>query len=325
MPSSDSESKRPAVTERTVRIVRWTLLGIVVAVLLLIFAVPRKVPAAASLADPNEAFIDRAGLVSSTFARQWAGALLNDPLFEFVIYTDARPPEGDVVGWTTSTASEWKIGKAKEERGLVLFVFKEPRIARVEVGYGLEGKLTDARMRRLLEDNLSQPFAVGQFERGFDAFIKAVRDELGGAAASARAMEAWVKEPSPGVVASILAGYQRLPRMVVAVVSAYLEAEYLSRFVILVFTTITLGIAALGLGALVNTVWRLARIPAIRREYSSAAARIQALKLGEIIIGPFAFAICFALVGVVLMNAEDFLGRRGNFSGAGAGIVWPAG
>jgi len=27
----------------------------------------------------------------------------------------------------------------------------------------------------------------------------------------------------------------------------------------------------------------------------------------------------------VLMNAEDFLGRRGNFSGAGAGIVWPAG
>ncbi len=42
---------------------------------------------------------------------------------------DARPPTGDVAPWTMRAASDWKVGAAKNDTGLVLFVFTEPWIA----------------------------------------------------------------------------------------------------------------------------------------------------------------------------------------------------
>jgi hypothetical protein len=72
------------VTPRQIRIARWTLLGLLAAVLLLIFAVPRTPGPPPSPAQPDQAFVDRVGLVSPRFAREWAGALLVDPRFELV-------------------------------------------------------------------------------------------------------------------------------------------------------------------------------------------------------------------------------------------------
>ena len=82
--------------------------------------------------------------------------------------------------WAIQTATDWKIGTSKNDTGLVLFVFTEPRLARIDVGYGLEDRLTDARVRQLLEAHLAPAFARGQYERGFDALIIALRHELGG-------------------------------------------------------------------------------------------------------------------------------------------------
>ena len=60
------------------------MLAIVVTVLLLIFAVPRRAAPPPSPAQPDQAFVDRIGLVSPKFAREWAGGLLNDPRAEIV-------------------------------------------------------------------------------------------------------------------------------------------------------------------------------------------------------------------------------------------------
>lgn len=319
------------ITPRQIRIVRWTLLGIIAAVLLLVFAVPRTPPPPPSPAQPEQAFVDRISLVSPNFAREWAGSLLNDPRAEIVIYVDAKPPEGDLQTWTIQSASDWKIGSAKNDTGLVLFVFKEPRLARIEVGYGLEGTFTDARVRQLLEAHLVPAFGQGQYERGFDALIKGLRDELGGDAGMARAAEAAVKVKDPRFSEQIVPAFKRLPRMYSATLNNFRTEGPGARIAILVFVAVGLGIVAFGLGAAVNTIWRVATIPAKLRERKGralaspeAAVKLAGdLKLFEIVMGVAAFGICFAMTVVVLLFAEGLLTRSGSFSGAGAAIVWP--
>jgi hypothetical protein len=40
-------------------------------------------------------------------------------------------------------------------------------------------------------------------------------------------------------------------------------------------------------------------------------------------MGIAGFLICFAMIVIVLLFAEDLLTRKGNFGGGGAEMVWP--
>jgi uncharacterized membrane protein YgcG len=317
---------------RVVRMVRWSLLAVVVVVLLLIFAIPRRPPPPPSPAQPDQAVIDRVGFVSAAWARQTAGALLNDPRAEIVVYIDTAP-EGALAPWTVQASTDWKIGAAKEDTGLVIFIFPDVRIARVEVAYGLEGRFPDARVRQLLEARLIPYFGRGDYEGGLDAFLKAVRDELGGDAGLARAAEAAVKVPAPQWPEMVMSAFQRGPRMISATARNYLEGAPSERIVILVFVAVALGILALDVALAANTIWRLATLPRNWRGSKARAAPFKNadrfsqfcsdIKLVEIVMGVAGFLICFAMIVVVLLFAEDLLTRKGNFGGGGAEMVWP--
>ncbi|MFO1314945.1 MAG: TPM domain-containing protein [Burkholderiales bacterium] len=317
-PSPDAD------TSRTKRIARVSLAVWAVVVLLLIFAVPRSAPPPASLANPNEAFVDRAGIVSPAFARSWAGALLNDDRAEIAIYVDRKPPEGDVGAWAIQTASDWKIGASRNDTGLVLFVFTEPRIARIDVGYGLEDRLTDARIRQLLETHLAPAFAAGRYEQGFDALIFAIRKELGGddaASIHARAAEARRRADVPWIT-QMATALARVPRVSMAVGRAFLEGHAVERLTIVVAGSVALGVAAVGLVMAVATVWSLVTIPARVRARGGGGVAIAAAAF-QIAMGAVVVFLCLSLVALVMLAAESYFTREGRFSGAGAMIVWP--
>jgi uncharacterized membrane protein YgcG len=65
----------------------------------------------------------------------------------------------------------------------VLFVFVAERVARIEVGYGLEGALPDADTRRILDAQLAPHFARGEYRDGIagtlSAMCEAVEREYG--------------------------------------------------------------------------------------------------------------------------------------------------
>jgi uncharacterized membrane protein YgcG len=315
------------ISPRMVAIARGSLLALVVAVLLLVFAVPRWEPPPATLADPDEAFIDRAGLVSPDFARQWAGGLLNDDRAQIVIYVDRKPPEGELAEWAIRTATEWKIGAAREDTGLVLFVFTEPRLARIDVGYGLEARLTDARVRQLLETHLAPAFAQREYEKGFDALLFAIREEIGGndaASIHARAAAARERDDVPWFAQAIPA-LQRTPRVVAAVFREYMESDASPRLAILVASGVVLAIVAFGVAVAGNTLWRLATLPAaIRVRKASGGPAAIGVSVFEIVMGAGMFLVCLTLVMFVLLAADSLFTRKGTFSGAGAAIVWPA-
>ncbi len=315
------------MSARQVKVIRWSLLAFVAVVVLLIFAVPRSPPPPPSLAHPDQAFVDRVGIVSPQFARQWAGGLLNDDRAQIVIYVDRRPPEGDLTGWAIQTASDWKVGAAKDDTGLVVFVFTEPRLARIDVGYGLEDRLTDARVRQLLDTHLAPAFARGEYERGFDSLIFAVRKELGGDDADsihARAAEARRRADVPWF-SQVGTALVRIPRVVVGTVNAFLEEGPATRIAILFAAGVILAIAAFTVAMAGNTVWRVVTLPAkIRSRKSSGGGVSVETSVFEIAMGIGGFLIGLTLVMLVLLAAESFLTRKGSFSGAGAEIVWPA-
>jgi uncharacterized protein len=55
-------------------------------------------------------------------------------------------------------AEKWKIGKSKEDNGLIFIIATQDRKARLEVGYGMEGQITDAVSSQLLKDYANPEF-----------------------------------------------------------------------------------------------------------------------------------------------------------------------
>ena len=88
------------------------------------------------------------------------------------IYPSA--PDGSIDDFTIRTAERFPLGAAGLDTGAILFVFMHERTARLEVGYGLEGTLTDADSHRILDANLAPVFARGDYFGGLDATLNAI-------------------------------------------------------------------------------------------------------------------------------------------------------
>jgi uncharacterized protein len=76
----------------------------------------------------------------------------------------------------------WKIGQKKLDNGALLLIVKNDRKLRIEVGYGLEGKLTDLVSGRIIRDVITPRFKEGNFDQGVidgvSAMIAAVKGEF---------------------------------------------------------------------------------------------------------------------------------------------------
>lgn len=99
----------------------------------------------------------------------------------------------------------WGIGQAEEDNGALLIVAAEERRIRIEVGYGLEGRLTDAQASVIIRDVISPPFKEGDFEAGIAAGTEAILQVLGGEPLEASATEtrAASEEPPRGPLSTL--------------------------------------------------------------------------------------------------------------------------
>lgn len=126
---------------------------------------------------PTRWFTDTAGVVNTTEAAMLDTKLKNfeqETGAQFIIYV-MPSVEGDVIEeFTIRAVDKWKVGQEKFDNGLVLFVFVKDRKARVEVGYGLEGTITDAVSNRVIEEQLAPHFRQGNYAAG----LNAAADEL---------------------------------------------------------------------------------------------------------------------------------------------------
>src|SRR4029078_2443902 len=82
-------------------------------------------------------------------------------------------------------AEAWKIGRKKIDDGVLLCVDKNNRHLRIEVGYGLEGALTDVTAKRIIDEIITPRFRNSDFTGGISAGL-------------ARTMRRITREKMPG-------------------------------------------------------------------------------------------------------------------------------
>ena len=79
-------------------------------------------------------------------------------------------------------AEQWKIGQKGFDNGAILLIAKKERKIRIEVGYGLEGRLTDLVSGQIIRNVIVPQFRAGNIDRGISdgvqAMIKVVRGEF---------------------------------------------------------------------------------------------------------------------------------------------------
>jgi uncharacterized protein len=89
--------------------------------------------------------------------------------------------EGDSLeDYSIRVAEAWKIGKKGRDNGAILLVSTGDRAVRIEVGYGLEGKLTDLRTGQIIRNEIIPRFRQGDYYAGIDAGVTAVIETVRG-------------------------------------------------------------------------------------------------------------------------------------------------
>lgn len=75
----------------------------------------------------------------------------------------------------------WGIGQQGKDNGALLIVAPQERKLRIEVGYGLEGRLTDAQASVIINSVITPAFRRGEFSQGIVLGTAAILQVLGGA------------------------------------------------------------------------------------------------------------------------------------------------
>jgi uncharacterized protein len=87
-----------------------------------------------------------------------------------VLIVPTTDPE-TIEQYSIRVAEAWKIGRKKVDDGALLVVAKNDHKLRIEVGYGLEGALTDVTSQRIIDEIITPKFKNGDFAGGISAGV----------------------------------------------------------------------------------------------------------------------------------------------------------
>lgn len=95
---------------------------------------------------------------------------------QIVIATVPNMQGKDIVGYTVELFEKWKIGNEKYDNGILMLLSLEDRKVRIEVGYGLEGAITDSKAGDILDSVLPQ-LSDGNYSEGLlNAFYQIAKE-----------------------------------------------------------------------------------------------------------------------------------------------------
>lgn len=160
------------------------------ACLLATIAIAQEGPAFPALSGR---IVDQAGLLDSAAETKLDAQLAAheaDTGNQIVIVTLKSLEGYAIADYANRLGRSWQIGTAENDNGVLLVVAPQERKVRIEVGYGLEGALTDALSSQIIRKEMLPAFRQDSYPRGIqqgvDSIIKAVAGEYQAEPASKR-------------------------------------------------------------------------------------------------------------------------------------------
>ncbi|MFC1721394.1 TPM domain-containing protein [Patescibacteria group bacterium] len=105
----------------------------------------------------------------------------NETTNEIVVAIVPNMEDIDIDTYRTALFEEWELGKEGRDNGVLLVIAMEERDVGIEVGYGLEGALTDATSGSIIRNDITPYFKEGDYDSGIiagvDAIIAATKGE----------------------------------------------------------------------------------------------------------------------------------------------------
>ncbi|WP_194967411.1 YgcG family protein [Escherichia coli] len=90
------------------------------------------------------------------------------------------PSTGDdsIEQYATRVFNNWRLGDAKRNDGILIIVAWSDRTVRIQVGYGLEEKVTDALAGDIIRSNMIPAFKQQKLAQGLELAINALNNQL---------------------------------------------------------------------------------------------------------------------------------------------------
>lgn len=108
---------------------------------------------------------------------------------QVLVYVDRTTGGLPIEDWAERAFRAWRVGRKGIDDGAVLFLFTQDRRVRIEVGYGLEERLTDARAGRIIREQIAPRMRAGDADGAVRAAVSAMLDVIGGGAGGDRSGE----------------------------------------------------------------------------------------------------------------------------------------
>jgi len=151
---------------------------IFVLILFLPFAVQ-----AVNIPVPRGYVNDYGNMISSSAEADLAAKLKNfeeTDSTQLVVLTVPSLEGEPLEDYSIRVAEAWKIGQKAKDNGILFLVSREDRKMRIEVGRGLEGKLTDLTAGRIIDLVVKPKFKAEDYDGGFTAGVSALIDATRG-------------------------------------------------------------------------------------------------------------------------------------------------
>jgi uncharacterized protein len=126
---------------------------------------------------------DLAGLLSDGLEARLGSeleALESETGAQVVVLTVASLEGDPIEDFSMRVAETWKLGGERADNGVLVVIARDERLVRIEVGYGLEGALTDLESGRIISGLMTPRFRAGDFDGGVGAAIDAIAAKLRG-------------------------------------------------------------------------------------------------------------------------------------------------
>ncbi|MFC0709447.1 TPM domain-containing protein [Azorhizophilus paspali] len=152
--------------------------------------------------------VDRAGLLdAATEARltQMLAAHEQASGDQLVVVTVPDLQGRGIEEFGVELGRRWGIGQKGKDNGALLIVARDERQVRIEVGYGLEGRLTDAQSALIIHNLIVPAFRRGDFARGITEGVTAMLQVLSGEPLQGEPGMREAEEPSPLLLLVLLA------------------------------------------------------------------------------------------------------------------------